>query len=204
MNSDYVKYIENKRAYLNISKQIGGNTKYYVIHFTDYKNLLEILKTKLIKSNEQIDKKYWRMSGDVSSKYVFASIIKSNNKIENFGIGFIFDERILYNKSFIFNSGWIGEPTNDSIVVDPNKKNIHKELQRIRKIISNKRILDYEILFYDRLSLEYLIGIHMPKCTEKKVNKIKRLLRENKMENVNVYANETIYLDDILQSKHLM
>lgn len=189
----YNKYINNKNAYLNLSKQIGGTTKYYVIHYTDYKNLIKILKTKCLKSNKHIDKKYWRLSGNVPSKYIYLSLIKGSDEIIDFGIALIFSEKILHENQFVFNNGWIGEPTIDSIFIDPKKTlNISRNLDNIHKLISNKKITDHEILFHEKINLDNLVAIHCPKCSNEKIQKVKKYLKND---NVKIYKNDSFYLE---------
>lgn len=206
----YNTYTNNKRAYINLSQQHdyhndwqhGGklNPKYYAIHNTNFKNLIEILKSNSLKSNNNIDKKYWRISGETPKDYIFTSLVRSGDAVYPFGIGLIFDEKIFHDNSFAFNIGWIGHITNKTIIIDPKnqtKTSISKELENMYDMIPPKNVpqhneMNHEILFFDELSLNHLIGIHCPFRSKYQIRKIKKYLNNQA---VIIYTNEYFYIN---------
>jgi hypothetical protein len=200
-------YVTNKMRYKFINSLHGGKLKqhkYYVLHSTSYENMLSILNSKTVYSNKYTDNT--RLSGDVLSEYVFCNLITNGDNIDNFGIGLIFNEKILEKKSFIFNNAWLAKPFNlklptidlklptvyNSIYVySSEKKNSRtKKMQAIYDIIKqNNSILEHEIMFPKKINLKFLVGIHCPGCDDAKKNIIVNALEKNKIQNVYVYSS---------------
>ena len=163
----------------------------YIIHSTNIENLIDILKINVLYANKYVKKSKWRMSGDEESQYIFTNLYVPKKDVPNFGPALIFSSDILDKESYIFNDRWVGDPCETSIFVhlDDTKKVKKYKLNKIKKIIKPKRIIDYEILFVAMIILkDYLVGILCPDCDKKTVNKIQKLLIKNKMEYVKVHT----------------
>lgn len=178
---DYMlRYVVNKNAYYNLcSLQSGGKKKenYYVLHSTNMENLLDILKTGKVLANKYIDPQKRRMSGDTETKYVFANLIQRKYMdVPNFGMGLIFDKKILRSEHFLFNPSWYAAPYEKSIKFFPDDPKFNSKLKKVFDLITSPYPHKHELLFEDSIDLKYLIGIHCPICTLEQLNEIRKIV----------------------------
>ena len=200
----YNKYIHNKNKYLSLkynNNQKGGvkedkKQKYYILHSTDLKNIISIIKTGSLLANKYLDQKQWRFSGLRTSEYIFTNLVINGQKFSEFGFGLILDEKLLDDKVGYFNIGWLATPQKNSIILKPNdtKKERDKKMKKIKKVLLNSRpVLDHELLFKKEINLkDYLIGILIPKKQKKNTKKIKKLLKSSKLDKVKLYITDNI------------
>lgn len=205
------KYYNNKIIFNQLKERpiVGGQPnvdrkdikKFYITHLTSFSNMKQILKSNILSANIHLDKKYWRLSGYVPSKYIFTNMIINEKTNDSNGPRLIFDGDILYNESFYFNPGWIGDPYDKSIHIDKDfsKKDKTKKIKKIIVIVDSMvdepdniyqgpQFMRHEILFEDKIDLKYLIGINCVGCTKKEVGVIKKLLEKNNRKEVKIYT----------------
>ncbi|ARF12316.1 hypothetical protein Klosneuvirus_4_131 [Klosneuvirus KNV1] len=165
----------------------------YIYHSTNIDNLINILNDKVLYANKYIEKLHRRLSTTEDLPYIYTSLYVEESLNDNFGIALIFDPNILYNVPFIFNYGWLVHPNDKSIYVysDDDKDVKNTKINQISDFVKNaKSIMDYEILFIGRIILkEYLIGILCPECDKTTLNKIKSILKKNKLDKVQLYTS---------------
>ena len=170
-------------------------TQYYIIHSTSIENLQVILNTKVLYANKYIDDKYMRLSGINKMPYVYTALCIPPLLDKFAGFTLLLHPNILEKESFIFNYGWLADPTDKSIYVASNddialkKKNINTMLNYVK---ATDNVTDQEILFPGRILLdEYLIGILCYKCDNATVDKLKKILKNNNYKKVKIYTGET-------------
>ncbi len=203
----YKNYINNKLMYDKIKEitLIGGkkNKTFYILHQTNFNNMKQIFKSKALKANKDLNKKYWRLSGDLLSKYVFASIIINKKSNESGLFGLMFDDKILYNESFYFHKYWSSEPSDESIYVGKvlSKKDKSKKINQILDIVDSfiikgditvPKFMTSEVLFDNEIDLKYLIGIYCSDCNKKQVDMIKKLLKKYNRHDVIIYTTHNL------------
>lgn len=185
--------------------------EYYIYHFTQRKNILQIIKDNILYANKYLSKDRYVLSGIVETQYIFTKIFIDNTNQDLHGITLIFDPKILYEQSSIYNDGWLGEPTDNAIYLDVSKD--HKILtDKIKYILNDIKInnakqmndtdgkhlndpvfMRHELLFIGRILLkDYLIGIVYPLDDKKLLDEIKKILKKNKMDHVKIFNQKTM------------
>lgn len=176
-------YDENKHDYNMIhglNKKINKN-EMYILHSTSIKNLLDILTDCDIYANKYITKDKRRLSGNIESKYIYASIILNGQKILNFGAGLIINDKLLFRRLFIFNKAWIATKNKNSMIVKSNDSDVNKKaiFKKIKEYLSTTDTLTgHEILFKNKIKniKKYLLGVYCPNCDESEIAKIKKII----------------------------
>lgn len=190
--------MNNKAAYLELRNAIigGGINKvddeeYYVLHSTSYENMLDILKTGKLMANKYLPPEKRRMSGFEESDYVFANIVQRKDMgMPNFGCGLIFSSDLLKKNKFYFNPSWYAYPYEKTIEFEAGDAEFDKKKRKMFSQIKDGSQIKHEILFENSIDLKYLIGIHCPECTTKKIKKIKKLIKRKKK--IKIYSDYMI------------
>lgn len=181
---------------------------FYILHWTDYDRLINILDDGVLYANKYIDKKYIRLSGWEELIYVYTNIMFDDlyNNYEA-GISLIFHPKLIYEQSSIFNEGWNVHPDKNSIYININDgfDEITEKIGIIKnKIAMNKNKINmHELLFVGRIILEdHLIAINCVDCNEKQIDTIKEKLKKKKLDNIKILKNNFLpKLSDILDLK---
>jgi hypothetical protein len=185
-------------------KQMLNNI--YFIHMTkDETNLKKILKDGKIKLGSEIPIKNKYLSGYVDEPYVFTNIYNSElDNIEWFNeYSLIIKGDIIENQSVELIGGW-GNIFIDKIEPTDSAEVKKKKLNKFFKFIKNpkglpKLVLElpknhhHEVKFDSPIDIKkYLFGLSISYTNEeekkKKIEKIKKLLKKNNLENVKIIS----------------
>ena len=198
----YKKYIKYKTKYLQIKtiNQKGGNKDkfFFVYNTTKYDNLLNILKTGVLKISSKVSKKRrFRTSGKVDNIYgsIYFKDLENLSHLPDYSI--LLSEKLLEDYDIRFNKGWTG---NEIISINKDDKESEKynKLEKVKEFLKDPKdfpeklkeptgLMMHEAVFNKDIPIkEYLIGIVCNSCSEEEINKIK------KYTNVKIYTTNLV------------
>jgi hypothetical protein len=197
-NYKYNKYISK------MDNLIGGDKfldNILFVHNTfGYDNLISILKSGVLKLGSKVEKERRKLSGGEPMDEIYMNIyFKDLKNLDNL-YGLIFSSKLLIDYDLSVNAGWRGKTIAEIKKRDKMKekkrkiKLVRKFLRNPKKILPEKvveissKIILHEVLFFEDIPLkDYLIGITNCGFTEEENNNIRKILEENKMNNVKFF-----------------
>ncbi len=172
------------------------NNEFFFVHNTfGYNNLIDILKSGILKKGSEMPEEKRKLSGGIPKDNIYMSIYFENLPEQYLPCGLVFSSRILNDYDITINAGWGGNEI-CSISHKDSKKIKIKKINKIKNFIKNpEKILEplraktlknnimlHEVLLYENIPLDkYLVKINNCGFTDEEMEEIKNIISEKKL-----------------------